>query len=116
MRASLAGLVVHARTGSRVRSLPLGPAVFLMKHLSRARLAPFAPYHWLMYGKELYFDIGKAERELCWQPKWGNVEMLCESYDWYLKHRESLAQSSGSSLHRSPVRPGVLRAIKRILP
>ncbi|GAI91638.1 unnamed protein product [marine sediment metagenome] len=112
MRESLEGLIAHAATGSRVRSLPLKPAVALMKGLAKLRLVPFAPYHWLMYGRELYFDISRAKLELGWQPKWGNVEMLCQSYDWYLEHRDEIMTTAGGSTHRTGVRQGLLKVLK----
>jgi len=49
MRETLQALVDHAGTGSRVRSLPRGPARLAMRALGVPGLAPFAPYHWLLY-------------------------------------------------------------------
>ncbi len=112
IRESLEGLVDHAGTGSRVRSLPVAPATAAMSWLARAGLVPFAPYHWLLYGRELYFDLTKAEREIGWAPRWGNVEMLCQSYDWYLSHRADVAVSMAGSPHRRAVPRGVLRLLR----
>ncbi len=112
MRESLEGLTRHADTGSRVRSLPTAPAVLGMKLLSGLHLAPFAAYHWLMYGESLYFDGAKAARELGFEPRWSNVDMLCQSYDWYLANRDTVHQSNDRSAHRSPVSEGVLRALR----
>ena len=62
-------LVDHAGTGSRVRSLPPAPARLAMRGASpRSGLAPFAPYHWLLYGESLWFDTTKARTELGWEP------------------------------------------------
>ena len=68
MRESLESLCIHAATGSRVRSLPARPAAILMKAAAGAHLAPFAPYHWLMYSKSLWFDIEHAREGLGWRP------------------------------------------------
>jgi len=114
MRESLEGLATHAGTGSRVRSLPAAPAALGMRILSQARLAPFAAYHWLMYAESLYFDGSRARDELEFEPKWENVEMLCQSYDWYLAHREEVKASRDRSAHRSPVQEGLLRALRWI--
>jgi nucleoside-diphosphate-sugar epimerase len=112
MRASLEGLIAHAQTGSRVRSIPFVPAVVTMKLLSFLRLAPFAPYHWLMYGRSLYFDLTRPKQELGWQPKWGNIDMLIQSYEWYLAHREQVKATVGASTHRSPVKQGALQILR----
>lgn len=114
MRESLEGLVRHAGTGSRVRSLPRTPAVLGMNALSQLRLAPFAAYHWLMYAESLYFDGAKAKQELGFEPTWGNVDMLCQSYDWYLANRDTLQQGQQRSAHRSPVSQGVLRVLRML--
>lgn len=111
MRATLEGLTAHAGTGSKVVSVPMSPAVRMMELTSRAGLSPLGPYHSLMYGRAMYFDISKAKKELGYAPKWGNVEMFCQSYDWYLKHREEVFGRRDASHHRSPVKQGVLRAV-----
>jgi len=113
MRESLEALVAHAGTGSRVRSLPRAPAQRAMELLGRTRLAPFAPYHWLLYGESLWFDTTKAQQELGWQSKHSNASMVVESYDWFLAHRSQLAANRGSH-HQSPVRAGALGLLKRL--
>jgi nucleoside-diphosphate-sugar epimerase len=113
MRETLQALVEHADTGSTVRSLPIGPSRAAMQGLARLGLAPFAPYHWLLYGESLWFDITKARTELGWEPRHSNASMLVESYDWFLAHRHELDGATGSH-HQSPARLGLLRALKRL--
>jgi nucleoside-diphosphate-sugar epimerase len=118
MRESLESLCTHAATGSRVRSLPARPAAAMMQAAAAAHLAPFAPYHWLMYSKSLWFDTDHVRDALGWQPKWSNEEMLADSYDWYLANRSDTA-SEGRSHHRTIAKQGALRALKlatRFLP
>ena len=114
MRETLQVLVDHAGTGSRVRSLPIGPARTAMHAASTAGLAPFAPYHWLLYSESLYFDTTKATTELGWEPEHSNGSMIVESYEWFLAHREELAAARGGSAHQSLARLGLLRAVKRL--
>jgi dTDP-D-glucose 4,6-dehydratase len=80
-----------------------------MKITSILGLSPLGPYHSLMYGKSLYFDITRAKRELGWQPRYSNDEMLFDSYNWYLQNREAIERTHGASHHRSPVKQGVLK-------
>jgi nucleoside-diphosphate-sugar epimerase len=118
MRESLESLCTHAGTGSRVRSLPARPAAVMMQAAAAAHLAPFAPYHWLMYSESLWFDIGHVRDALGWQPTWSNEEMLADSYDWYLANRLDTA-TEGRSQHRTIAKQGALRALKfatRLLP
>ncbi len=111
MRETLQALVDHAATGSRVRSLPVAPARAAMHAAAQLGIAPFAPYHWLLYSESLYFDVGKAQRELGFTPQFSNAEMIVESYEWFLAHRRDLDTTPGSH-HQSPVRPGVVRLLK----
>jgi nucleoside-diphosphate-sugar epimerase len=114
MRETLQALVDHAHTGSRVRSLPVAPARAAMRGLARAGMAPFAPYHWMLYGESLWFDIGKARHELGWEPMHSNASALIESYKWFLEHRADLEDTTQRSHHQSPARLGLLALLKRL--
>jgi nucleoside-diphosphate-sugar epimerase len=112
MRQALEGLVLHAGTRSKVRSLPAHATTLAMRATATAKLTPFAPYHWIMYGKSLWFDTTAAQTELGWQPRYSTHQMFAESYDWFLSHRDA---REGASEHRRPVHQGVLRLAKRAL-
>lgn len=118
MRESLESLCAHAATGSRVRSLPATAAAALMRAAAAAHLAPFAPYHWMMFSKSLWFDIDHVRETLGWAPTWSNEEMLADSYDWFVQNRADVGQS-GRSRHRTIATQGALRVLKtatRLLP
>jgi nucleoside-diphosphate-sugar epimerase len=113
MREALEALCEHAGTGSRVRSLPAGPTAAAMRASSVLGVSPFAPYHWIMYGRSLWFDLAPARDELGWRARWSNEEMLCDSYDWFLDQRD--ADHSGASAHRRTASQGLVRWAKRLL-
>ncbi len=113
MRETLQALVDHAQTGSHLRSLPVAPARLAMHALASLGLAPFAPYHWLLYSESLYFDIDRARTELDWEPQHSNASMVIESYEWFLAHRDT-ADDAARSHHQSPVRPGLVRLLKAL--
>jgi nucleoside-diphosphate-sugar epimerase len=112
MRQALDHLCSHAGTGARVRSLPVGAATAAMRLTSRLGLTPFAPYHWLMYGRDMWFDIEHARAELGWQPRFSNDEMLAESYDWYVANRGAAAPSA--SPHRRAATSRLLSIAKSV--
>ena len=115
MRQALEGLCRHAATGSRVRSVPMRPAVWAMKATSVIGLSPLGAYHALMYGKSMYFDTTRAQTELGWLPRFSNDEMLIDSYDWYVRQRERVLAEHGLSHHRSAVKQGILNLVKWVL-
>ena len=113
MRETLQALVDHAGTGSRVRSLPARPARAAMRMASTLGVAPFAPYHWLLYAESLWFDTTKARTELGWEPRHSNASAVIESYDWFVGHRDDPG-AAGHSHHQSPVELGLLKVLKRL--
>ncbi len=107
MRELLEAVCRHAGTGAKVKSLPMKPAELAANVASKLGLSPLGPYHALMYGRSLWFDISKAEKELGYKPQWSNERMICNSYDWYMAHRDRL-KSTGASHHKSALKKGVL--------
>ncbi|MEO6652941.1 MAG: NAD-dependent epimerase/dehydratase family protein [Ilumatobacteraceae bacterium] len=118
MYETLAALCEHAATGATVRSLPAGPTGAAMQVTARLGLTPFAPYHWLMYAKSMWFDIEHARSTLGWEPVWSTDAMFAQSYDWFVEHRAATTDDSASH-HRRSAKQGVLAAAKhlgRVLP
>lgn len=115
MREVLEALCRHAGSGSKVRSVPMTPAVWAMKATSAVGASPLGAYHALMYGRSMYFDIGRAVTELGWKPRWSNEEMFIQSYEWYCQNREAVLAAHGGSHHRSAVKQGVLALLQWIL-
>lgn len=112
MRELLVGLAAHAGTGSAVRALPFRATQLAMAATSRLGLSPLGDYHTLMYGREMYFDVSETRRTLGWEPRYSNAEMIAESYDHYVAHREEILARRDASHHRSPVRLGILRLLE----
>ncbi len=114
-REALEALCKHAGTGAKVKSVPDAPTRLLMAAATRLGLSPLGSYHYLAYSKPSYFDIADAKNELGWQPQYSNDEMLKESYDWYLAHRDEVMRSKCASPHKSGVRQGVLKLLIKLL-
>jgi len=112
MAEALTNLCAHAGTGSEVRRLPAGPTSVAMRASGRLGLTPFAPYHWLMYAKSMWFDIDHVRDTLGWSPRWSTDEMFAQSYDWFVANRDH-TDGSGSH-HRRTAKAGALSALKRV--
>jgi nucleoside-diphosphate-sugar epimerase len=115
MRELLEALCRHAGTGSKVKSLPMRPIELGMKVASGLGLSPLGPYHALMYGRSLYFDVNKAKSLLGWSPQYSSEEMIIESYEYYLKNREEILGQTQGSPHRSAVKQRILGLVKHVL-
>lgn len=115
MREVLQSLCEHAKTGSKVKSVPSAPVQWMAAAAGKLGISPLGPYHYLVYGKPNYFDISDAVRELAWQPKYSNEEMMIASYDWYLANREDVLKSKWASPHKSAVKQGILGLAIRLI-
>jgi hypothetical protein len=88
------------------------PVEMGMNVFSKLGLIPLGPYHSLMYGRSLYFDINKSKLELDYNPKFSTKKMFQESYDWYLKNIESLKNNNSVSNHKKPSNESFLIFVK----
>lgn len=116
MRDTLEALIAHAKTTSRVVGINKKLAQVGMGITSALGLSPLGPYHSLMYGESMYFDIGKAERELGFSPTYSNIELFTETYDWYVRNRaQILSGKITGSGHQSRLHQGLLSVIPPLL-
>ena len=114
LREDLGALIVHAGSPSRIKSLPIWLAIGSLTLLDKLRLSPLGPWHYLTYHKPFYFDVAPTMQALGWQPKYGNVGLLTETYDWFVESRRHQQTYGGTSFHKQPVKQGVLRLLKKI--
>jgi nucleoside-diphosphate-sugar epimerase len=118
LRDDLEELIRYAKSSSIVKSLPETLAINALRTAHWLRLSPLVPWHYLTYHKPCYFDVSPL-LALGWKPKYSNSEMLHESYDWYCANAVETGTSNKmidnlKSAHRSPLRQGILRLVKRL--
>jgi hypothetical protein len=90
-----------------------------MRLSSKLGLSPLGEYHARLYGKSLYFDNTHTQQTLKWKPVFGNIEMMVDSYNWYLKNKESLRHQKDISAHKSPLKKrslALLPLLTKVLP
>lgn len=115
LRETLQQLCDLAGTGSRVRSIPYRLAAATLWGADMLRLSPLSPWHYLTYHKPYYFDLEPMFQRLDWRPRYSNVEMLKQSYDWYLANKhELMTKKAAGSAHRSILKQGLLRLVKAV--
>tara|TARA_B100001093_G_C26828225_1_gene1014978 strand:- start:649 stop:1695 length:1047 start_codon:yes stop_codon:yes gene_type:complete len=116
MKETLNSVIRHANSKSRIVGVNKRLAKIGMNITSALGLSPLGPYHSLMYGESMYFDISDAEKDLNYKPYFSNAKMFKDSYDWYLKNRESILSGAlQGSGHQSKLRQGILYLIPYLL-
>ena len=115
MYEALDSLCKFANTGSRVKSVPMKPAVLGMKFTSYLGLSPLGDYHALMYGRSMYFDVSKAKSELSWKASYSNEKMFHESYQWYIENKDIHSVDVKKSHHRDKVKQSILAMVGYLL-
>ena len=109
MRETLDGVIKHANSKSKIVRVNKKLAKIAMNITSSLGLSPLGPYHSLMYGESMYFDISTAEKDFGFSPYYSNAEMFKESYDWYLNNRDDIISGRlRGSGHQSKLRQGIL--------
>jgi len=112
LRDTLDDLIRYAKSKSRVVGLPALPTITVLRLLDWLGLSPLAPWHYLTYHKPFYFDVSDL-LQLGWRPRYSNIEMFREAYDWFLKNRDTPLTQAAASPHRSVVAERLLALIKR---
>jgi nucleoside-diphosphate-sugar epimerase len=112
VQEDLQALIDHAGSSSRLARVPVRPAEVALRALELARLSPLAEWHYKTAHRDSYVAIDRAGEILGWTPRLSNAEALCRTYDWYLEHRDSLADAGVT--HRVPWNQQALGLLKRI--
>ena len=112
VRDDLQALIDHARSTSRLTPVPARPAEIALRALELAHLSPLAEWHYKTAHRDSFVDVSKAERLLGWHARLSNAEALCETYDWYLAHRDTLAKAG--TTHRVPWNQRALGILKKL--
>ena len=95
-----------------VKGLPPFLAINALRTLYWMRLSPLVPWHYLTYHRPCHFDV-RPLLEMGWNPQYSNLDMLKESYDWFVKSCREGRQAHASP-HRSPLNQGVLWLVKQL--
>ncbi len=112
LREALETLIQRAKSPSKVVGISPALAINSLRVLDWMNLSPLAPWHYLTYHKDFYFDVSPLLK-MGWKPRYSNDEMFAESYEWFLTHRQEAAKGDGSA-HRSVVKQKLLGWLKKI--
>tara|TARA_Y100001936_G_C16031037_1_gene645555 strand:+ start:340 stop:1380 length:1041 start_codon:yes stop_codon:yes gene_type:complete len=108
------GLIKHANSKSKVIYFP-NIASSIIELTSKFKLSPINKWHISAMTKDQYFNTQKAKDLLGWVPKYGNIEMICESYDHYTKDRTKILKQNTGSVHKKKLKKGILKILEFFL-
>jgi nucleoside-diphosphate-sugar epimerase len=101
----------HSR---RIRSIPVGLAIWTLRVLERAKLSPLYPWIYETVTEDSFVSIDKARAQLGWSPVYSNTAALVRNYHWYCEHADAFAQPGVT--HRVPWKQGALALAKLAFP
>ncbi len=113
MGAEYQAVLDAAGYGKRVICFPATPAIWALRLLERLGASPLYTWVYETASKDSFVSIEKAQQALDWRPKYSNREALLRNFEWYRRHRNDYAGTSGVS-HRVPWKQGVLGLVKRL--
>lgn len=95
----LGALIKHAKSKSKIVGFPVVPSQIALGILESLNLSPIVAWHYKTLPVNSYVSIEKAKKDLSFNPKKGNQDILIESYDWYKQNREKFLGKTGTG-HR----------------
>jgi nucleoside-diphosphate-sugar epimerase len=101
----------HAR---RIRSLPIAPALWVLRKLEAAKLSPLYPWIYETVTEDSFVSIDRAREQLGWNPRYSNKAALIRNYRWYREHAHALGRAGVT--HRVPWKQGALALAKLAFP
>jgi nucleoside-diphosphate-sugar epimerase len=89
VREQVEALVAHAGSRSGILAIPAGLLRAAARLLDRVGLSPIVPEHYLLADRTFVLDTARAKAVLGWRPRYSNIRMTTEAYDWYCRHGQA---------------------------
>jgi nucleoside-diphosphate-sugar epimerase len=114
VREDIKAMCDYSKSGARPWGTPAGLVKAALAVFEVTGLSPM--YKWI-YGtadQDSFVSIEKAQKVLGWNPRYSNADALIRSYQWYLDHKNEIAQGTGVT-HRIAWKQGILKVFKKFL-
>lgn len=111
MQEDYQAVLGYAGFGKKIRPIPAGPAIAILKILEKLKISPLYAWVYATAAKDSFVSIEKAEKVIGYKPKYSNKDALIRNYKWYLENFKEFENKSGIS-HRVPWKQGILRFAK----
>ena len=111
MKEDYQAVLDRAGHGKRIKGMPAGLLIFLLRILEKLHLSPLYPWVYETASRDSFVSVEKAEKILGFAPKYSNKDALVRNYDWYVAHLDEVKGKTGVS-HRVPWKQGLLAVAK----
>ncbi|MCP2324081.1 nucleoside-diphosphate-sugar epimerase [Hamadaea flava] len=113
LREDFQAVLDAAGHGRRIVTVPVGPAVAILRGLAALRLSPVYARLVHKLRRDSYVSIDKAVDRLGFVPRVSNIEALLKTYAWWRGTAADRRRPAGTT-HRDPWRQGALRLAKAL--
>lgn len=113
IREMYVAVIEHARSQSRVRSLPMRTSLLALKVLRKLGISPIGPYQFRMLTTDFSFETTYVTSKLKWGSTLSNNEMLCLAYDSYIGTDQN-DTGANVSANSGSVRSLFINIVKRL--
>ena len=111
MKEDYQAVLDKAGHGKKIKGMPAGLLVFILRILEKLHLSPLYPWVYETAYTDSFVSIEKAEKLLDFKPRYSNKQALVRNYEWYVAHLDEFKGKSGVS-HRVPWKQGLLACAK----
>jgi hypothetical protein len=77
------------------------------------KFVPLKEYHYLAYGKNIYFDTSLSKKILNWDSQISNLDSLQNSYQIFLNNNQ--LNSNNLATHKKPLKSFILTHASKLL-
>jgi nucleoside-diphosphate-sugar epimerase len=113
MREDFQAVLDHAGHGAKVRPLPAGPIIAVLKMLESLKLSPVYEWVYETAAVDSYVSVERARQALGFRPRYSNRDALIRNYEWYVAHLSTFREQTGIS-HRAPWKQGLIGLGKKL--
>ncbi len=86
VRGQVEGLIAHVGSKSGVLAIPASVLRNAARALNLVGMSPIVPEHYLLADSTFILDTRAAKEVLGWKPKFTNLGLMIDAYEWYVRH------------------------------
>lgn len=113
IRDLLENLIKKNKSNSKIKNLDSNFMFRVLKFMIKYKFVPLKEYHYLAYGKNIYFDTSLSKKILNWDSKISNLDSLQNSYQNFLN--SSQLNSNNVATHKKLIKSFILRHASKLL-